>query len=98
MAVLSLCFEMSFLLIPVTSEIRAILLAGTVLCAVLRLLNGPSARAEGSFGQKQVCDALRHSRRHARYNGWKTVLRLSTERVNHEFLPANGIVCCNFRT
>ena len=30
--------------------------------------------AEGSFGLNQVCDALRYSRRHARYNGLETVL------------------------
>lgn len=33
--------------------------------------------AEGGFGLNQVCDALRHSRRHARYNGWNIVLLLS---------------------
>lgn len=54
--------------------------------------------AEGSFGLNQVCDALRHSRRHARYTGWKNVLLPSKGGVNHEFLPVNGIVCCNFRT
>jgi hypothetical protein len=54
--------------------------------------------AEGSFGLNQVCDALRRSRRHARYNGQNTVLLPSQGGVNHEFLPVNGIVCCNFRT
>ena len=35
--------------------------------------NGPSAQAEGSDGLNQVCDALRYSGRHARYNGQRKV-------------------------
>ena len=35
---------------------------------VLVFLSRPSAQAEGSWGLNQVCDALRYSGRHARYN------------------------------